>query len=359
MSITGVLGNRRYSIALPKAQALDFRVPMHGHVVERVTDAEGRAVSYTVKAHPSGSMLQIHAEPAARHQFIVVSKPAAAWKPPTRARSGAKVQWTLPSGGMSVLDPQQVFERFRIDGKILTGTLTKAAGTRTFFLCHKEMGTMMPVELDFGAPAKDPWKPLILPGRRESISLKDRFNGDVIFSKNFWNYSVLSLDISGHTVRKGDRSLLTVGDYLFEVLPTGRNMVLLAVGDLGADSQKLFLSDKPSALVLDIGKPVRGFEFLIASEWRIRLSGAQVGCIGLHYADGSLQTEPLVHGRNIGSAYAPIATEAEHLTLPQSRNIDAFAVQADPTRRLDSLEIRLYAADGNIGVFAINAVLPD
>ena len=53
------------------------------------------------------------------------------------------------------------------------------------------------------------------------------------------------------------------------------------------------------------------------------------------------------------------SNEAEHLTLQPFRNIDAFAVQADPTRKLDSLEIRLYAADGNIGVFAINAVLPD
>ena len=359
MATSGAHGDRTYSITLPKPQALDLEVALHGHRVEKVLDAAGHEVRYAVSAHPSGGLLRLHSGPATHHELRVISRPAGeTWTAPAGARSGSEVRWKLPSPGMSVLDPHGVFERFQIAGDELRGRLAQATGPRTFFLCHRQRNSEAPVELDFAAPAKRPWQPLVLLGKREHLSLAGQFNSDVMLSRNHWYLAPITIDIAGHTVRRGEQSFLAVGDYEFEVTPSGRNVVLLTVGELDSYTQSLKLSDKPSALVLEVGKPVRGLEFLLASEWLVRHTGAQVGCITLHYGDGSCQTEPLVHGRNIGSVYAPIAAEAAHLELQPQRSIDAFAVQADPSRRLDSLEIRLYAADGNIAIFGINLVVP-
>ena len=211
------------------------------------------------------------------------------------------------------------------------------------------------------------WQPLVLPGRREHISLVDKFNSDKMISKNCWHLAPVDMDISERVITEGGKSFLHTGEYKFEVFSSGNNMVLLTVGELERYSLGLQLSDKPYALSLDIGKCVNGFEFLAASEWEIRQCGAQIGCINLHYGDGFCQTEPIIHGRNTGSIYYPLAAEAVHVELFKyvpimmwpPRYIDAFAVEADSTRKLDFLEIRLYAADGVIGIFAVNAILPE
>ncbi|MEN6584220.1 MAG: hypothetical protein ABFD54_17380 [Armatimonadota bacterium] len=81
------------------------------------------------------------------------------------------------------------------------------------------------------------------------------------------------------------------------------------------DKFRLTLFDKPNAITFNIGKPVSEFEFLVASKWEIRHTMAEVGYIKLYYADGSSQTEPLVNGRNIGSVYDPLTTEAVDVDL--------------------------------------------
>ncbi|MEN6584219.1 MAG: hypothetical protein ABFD54_17375 [Armatimonadota bacterium] len=147
--------------------------------------------------------------------------PSAPSKIPSKVKPGQKVEWTLPSEGMSVHDPQGVFEQFRIDNATLRGYLSKATGERTFFLCNEQSNSMAPIELNIGVPAKPKCKPLVLQGQREHLPLTGKFNSDNIPSKNWWCSDPMVLDLSQYTVKNGNKSFLTAGDYKFEVLPTG------------------------------------------------------------------------------------------------------------------------------------------
>jgi hypothetical protein len=79
----------------------------------------------------------------------------------------------------------------------------------------------------------------------------------------------------------------------------------------------------------------------------------------LHYADGARQAEPLVVGRNVDCMSIPFATQVAVYQLDWLTHVSAFALAADESRSVNSIEVRLFAADASFGILALNLVLPD
>ncbi|MHB0998614.1 MAG: hypothetical protein ACYC27_05150 [Armatimonadota bacterium] len=354
VSVTGVHGDRTYSISLPHTQNLDFRIPLHGHHTIKVLNADGASVPYAVTGHPSGGFLHIQGTGADKYTFQVVSeKPDASWNIPAGLRAGRKINIKLPQAGLSITDPQKVFADFRIEGDMLTGRLAKEEGLRTFFLNERDGQSIIPVDLDLGTSRIQKVKLSPAAGKREHLALDGLFNSDAIMSRNMWRFSPVTLDMT-KAVTDGDK--LAVGDFTFKVRPSGMNIIITEVGLLDSYTNALKLSDKPHSVRMNVGKAVKGIELLMASEWRVRLTGMQVGQITLHYADGSDQFVPLVNGQNAGSINGRYQDGVVHKELEWLKNIYALPIAADPTRMLEYIEVSVRVPDGSTGILAGNLV---
>jgi hypothetical protein len=136
-------------------------------------------------------------------------------------------------------------------------------------------------------------------------------------------------------------------------------MLMLEVGELHPYIQELQLSRFPQSSVLEVGKCVRGIEFLTASEMSSRLTGVQVGEVELRYSTGLEEKEPLVVGRNIDCFSWPFATETDDYEIDSLSHLTAFVVGSDSLRILESIKLSLFAADASLGILGVNLVLPE
>lgn len=380
MSITGRHGDRRYSLTLEKPQSLHAYVPLWGDRVERVLNATGHPAPFQVIAHPGGGFLQIRFEPATRHEFQVTTKAVRInWEIPRQVKPKLEITWPLPSPGISVSDPQGVFDKFRIEGSLLTGHLGHSEGPKTFFLWDRKNNAVVPVDLHFDSPPEKSRGPLVLSGKREHLTLDARFNSDSIMTRNFWRHAPVKIELANHVTLRGTKGLLKVGEYVFQVQPTGKNMILLDVGEEHPYTHELSLSNEPGTVttveqpyilpggddwlaashpnvILGVGKKVRGIEFLVAAEMDVRLTGLEVGSIQLRYVDGAIQKEALIVGRNVDCLTKPFATDVASCKLSSRTHLSAFAFAVDQTRALESIEISLFATDASLGILAANAV---
>jgi hypothetical protein len=294
MQITGTHDQRTYSIDLLDAQAVDLRVPLYGRRVEEVKDAFGTDLRFTVQPHPCGNFLEVHLAPA--KEFVVS----------VRTTPGPAI--TLPS----------------------------------------------PV------PAPDPlrggahW----IAGKREPLPLGDKFNSDSMMTRNVWRHEPVKIEFPSCTTASSDGCQIPVGQSTFRVLPKGRNLLVLEVGEHNPYTQLLQLSPLPSWMVLPVGKSVAALEFLTATELDVRLTGMQVGVMQLRYAIGGAVDAPLIYGRNLDCFSKPFATETDNYQVEKGQ-LSAFVIKTDASRQLDEIKVHLYAADASVGILGINLVLPE
>jgi hypothetical protein len=295
MQIAGVQGQRTYSIRLPEPQALVLRVPLHGYRVAEVNEVSGRDLKFTIDPHPSGDFLEVHLDPA--KEF------------------GIHVRSTLGSlPAVSTPDP--------LPGPVRQGALRLA-------------------------------------GKREALPINEKFNSDSIIPENFWRHDPIKIELPACLKNSSPSCNLAVGPTSFRVAPQGRNMVVLALGELHPRTQQLQLSNFPNVLVFQIGKSVRGIEFLVAAELSVRLTGVQVGEVELQYSAGGEGREPLIYGRNIDCFSKPFATETDNYKIESLGNLSSFVVKTDPSRKVESIKLHLFAADAHIGILGINLVLAE
>jgi hypothetical protein len=303
MRITGIHGERTFSLSLPEPQALEFRAPLHGHRVKEVKDASGRDLEFTILPHPSGDFLQMHLATAREFEIQVHSTQGSAIPPPPA-------------------EPQ-------------------------------------PDPVRHGA--------LQLAGKREPVPIADKLNSDSISFQSFWwgptkdnlRRKPVKVELPACSNTSSANCNLLVGRSNFRVSAKGQNMVMLEMGQCHPYTQELILSQLPDSLRLQIGKPVRGIEFLVASEVGSRLTGVQVGEVELLYSTGAEKKEPLIYGRNIDCFTIPFATETDNYEINPHAHLSAFVVKADASRNLEAIKLNVFAADTSIGILGINLVLPD
>lgn len=355
VSISGIHGDRTYTINLPSKQSLDFRIPLHNHRIVKVLNADGSNIPYEILAHPGGGFLTITGKGRSRYEFHIISKKnVVTSEMRVKAKSGGKINMELPSSGMSVIDPQNAFADFRIDGNILSGQLNKVQAKQIFLIENSAEKYTIPIELDFGA-AKSTWiKEPMIAGKREQMPLEKLFNSDTIQSRNMWRLSPVNFDMT-KVVKDTDQ--LKIDDYIFRIKPSGKNICLVEVGDLHPYTNALRLSENPDSIRIPIGKSVKGIEFLMAAEWKVRLTRMKVGMIALHYADGSEQTVPLVNGWNTSSFNGRHSDGVTHYEMEWLKNMYVLPIKADSVRRLEYVEISVYVPDGSVGIFGMNAVV--
>lgn len=360
---------RTYTMRLTGSpQAVSLRLPLYGHEVHSISDADGNDLAYEYMPHPGGGFAVLELPPGNEHSVRLVTESAQpAFDVYRRVGSGEEVAWRLPEPGTQLIDPQGAFVRHRLDGEQLSGELAALEhGVRYCFLQSPPKGSVTPFILDFGdnPPLRGP---LVLEGRREAITVAPHFNADAITVHNFWGAGWAKLDLSAHSAEPDDAAeaarpalrRLVVGPYAFEVATSGDSLARLEVGNLSLYEQRLERSDSPQVLTLAVGRRVRGLEFLTASDFKVRLTAMRVGRLVLHYADGASETRLLTYGEEIDCFVKPFASATVNHELNWIAHLAAFAVKADPSRTLDSFDVWIDSADGNIGVLAANAVVAE
>jgi hypothetical protein len=295
MQITGIHGERTYSISLPEPQALVFRAPLHGYRIAEVKDPARNNLVFSIQPHPSGDFLEVRLAPAKEFGIHVAATQGAAP--------------ALPS-----LEP-------------------------------------LPAPVRQGAPQ--------IAGKREPLPIADKFNSDSIFPQNYWRHVPIKVELPECSKTGTTSCDLTVGPTTFRVSPKGKNMVMLEVGELHPYTQELQLAGLPNMFSFHIGKPVRGLEFLVAAELTTRLTGVKVGEVELLYSKGEEGKEPLIYGRNIDCFSKPFATETDNFKMESLNHLSSFVIKADPARKLESIDLHLFAADASLGILGINLVLPE
>lgn len=361
ISIKGKVGNRTYEIELESTQPLTCRLPLYGHQVKKVGDAEGQEVTYELETHPGGGFLIIELGSAKRHKITVFSEQKEMkLELPEEVAPGAEVSWYLPKKGLKLRDPQQVFRNFKISGRVLGGRLNRFQGKHIFFLVDKEESKIQPYELNFREKSTEVKKSLrLMSGERKPMLLDEYFNNNTLPNKTYGHDFEFDLK---HFIEMDERTAsgkLIVEDFSFKVRPAGQNLVLLEIGDLDPYSNRLKLSSVQDSLIIDICQTVIGVELLLAAESRVRLTNMEVGFIGLHYNDGFVEKKPLVYGRNLDCCSIPFATEVAVLQLNFDQHVTVCTATADEDRVLEKLEFSVDTFDTSIAIFAINIVKKD
>jgi hypothetical protein len=293
MQITGARNERSYSLDLPEAQAVDLRVPLYGRKVEEVKDASGAKLAFTVQPYPSGNFLEVHLAPATELKITVRSTPGPA---------------------LAVPAPEPPPEPVRSGAQ---------------------------------------W----MAGKREPLPVESKFNSDSIMTRNVWRHEPIKIEFPSCAEGSPSGCDIPVGKSSFHVLPKGRNIMVIEVGENDPYMQQLQPSNLPSWMDLPVGKSVRALEFLTATELATRLTGVQVGAVHLRYATGGEVDAPLIYGRNIDCFSHPFAIETDNYKVAKGV-LSAFVVKTDASRKLEEIKIQLYAADASLGVLGINLVLP-
>ncbi len=296
----------------------------------------------------------MHLLPAKEHKIRILSKPMTATPLVYRSKPGSKITIKLPYSKMSVADPKKALADFSIDDDVLLGKISKDAEDAIIFL--KKDNFQIPIELSINNKEKEKQIPYRISGRREVVKFDHLYNSDTIQSRNMWRFAPIDMDMSKMV---DENSTINFDGYSFKVKPTGVNIVLLELGDLHYYTNALQLSDKPKSVIINIGKPIKGIELLIAAEWKVRLTGMKVGEIQLNYSDGYIQTIPIVNGYNTGSFNAREASNVIYHELEWLKNIYAVSFDADKTRVIKDIKISILTADGSLGILGANIVVDE
>ena len=359
VSVEGTIENRAYNVALGTAKPLAFSLPLSGYKVQNVTDVNGNKIEYKVSYEVGGGNLEMTLPAAIEHKFKVYLKRwDVDWGIPKEAAASDVVEWKLPFDSFQLVDPQNIFEYFRIDGRVLKGKLTASAGRKTFFLINRTEGVNMSFDLNIvGKSVPAAKRQGVLKGKREGLVLKEYFDSESINGKNFWRFGQHKFDFSKNVKNiQDDYGEFDIGESVFDVRVNGKNMIQIETGFSDATTLALHLSGAKRYFTYELNKKISGLEFLAASECQIRLTGMQIGRILLRYSDGYIQIEPLIYGVNIDSSLIPHAKETTVYKLEWAKFVYRFSVDADATRQLQNFSIEMFMPDSNIGIFAINSI---
>jgi hypothetical protein len=300
ISIEGRAGHRRYELELPAAQAVECRLPLFGRRVENIVDVDGQPIPH--EEEDGFARLNL---PASEHHVVNV-------------RSSAADESESDS-----LEEQSAGPAFDI-----TGSRTAA-------------------------------RPAELPGKREPVDLTPWLNAERLTSINHGAPCVF--DFSDDLEEDGRFS---IGGTAFTVRPAGKNMVRVEVGHLVRSTEGFESLDYPDEVSFPIGEMASGVELLIGADCRCRLTDMEIGAVELLYADGYTEGVPLIYGENVDCSLLPFATGLTRRELSHDIVTEfpiapgAFAVPADDTRVLESVEVRIIAADASAGILGMNLVRP-
>jgi len=304
MEVTGASASRTYRLHLDTPQGASLRLPLYGQSPGRVVDAAGYDVAFTLETHPAGGFVHIALPAAIEHLVTVTLSPTMAQSPLSQ--------------------------------------------------------TMPDVEIVQQATVQ-------LAGRREPLELTAHFNSDRIRPDSYWCNTVwspggeLTYDLRPYMALNGmETGMLVVGDYHFTVRVTGQNLVVLALGDFNPQTNRLEMATEPPQLTLVVGKFITGLEFLTVAEPRVRLTGMKVGDVECRYADGLMETIPLIVGKQLDATLSPYATQTTVLKLAQghnglSKHLSAWRVAVDDARVTETVTVRITSFDMVLGILGINA----
>ncbi len=304
LEITGQAAARTYRIRPDSPQAANLRLPLFGRRAVRSVDAAGEELAFITEAHPAGGF--IHVELAASTEHVVT---------------------------LTLSSPATLSETFAPSPKSKIAPLPVAATARY---------------------------------RTVAMDLSPYFNGDRIRPVNFWGYlawipgAELTYDLRPY-VEKASATTgeLVAGDFSFTVIPAGRNLAVLSLGDLDSKTNRLGAATVPAQFTFPVGRTIAGLEFLTVAEPRVRLTGMEGGRVECRYADGFVESFPLIVGEQLDSTLSPYATRTTVFRLAKGRSglsshLAAWRIPVDATRITETVTVRVTSFDIMLAVLAIN-----
>jgi len=361
LSVEGPHADRRYMVETPVPRRLEVRLPLYGHAVSALTDGHGDPIPFDIEPHPGGGYLRASLPAAERHALRLQSTDRNDLPRQVELDADAPLSIPLPCRDAAVRDPQGALETFRITSGALDAIPAAFEGTRTIFIEDPQASRVVPVDLVRRPAPRTPPAPIRLEGRREPIDLTARFNADTIRGLNLWRFGDHHIDLSGRThLAKGSNhaDTLAFDGFAFNVRPSGRNLLTLELGGVGAFDARTYLSQQPASVRIPVEGPAVGFDLLTACEIAARHTGMRIGALRIHYQDGYSHCEPLVYGRNIDGFLASFATEVNVLELAPTAHLAAWTVPADASRVVEAIEIEVEALEAVVGILAINRIAP-
>lgn len=362
LSVEGPHGDRRYVVQTPVPRRLEVRLPLYGHAASALTDGSGDPVPFDIEPHPGGGYLRASLPAAKRHVLRLESTDRDDLPRQVEFDANSPLSIPLPCRDAAVRDPQGALETLRIASGALDATPAAFEGNRTIFIEDRQASRVIPIDLVRRTAPQAPPAPTRLKGRREPIDLSNRFNAETLRGLNLWRFGDHRIDLSGRTqTGKGsnEADTLAFDGFAFDVRPSGRNLLTLELGGVGAFDARTYLSPLPSSVRIPVEGPAIGFDLLTACEVAARHTGMRIGALRIHYSDGHSHAEPLVYGRNIDGFLASYATEVSVLALAPTAHLAAWTVPADASRVVDAIEIEVEALEAVVGIVAMNRIAPD
>lgn len=191
------------------------------------------------------------------------------------------------------------------------------------------------------------------------IELGELATDEKIYSPSRWRNAWLPLGLSGVNE---DHPQYEQNGYWFSTENSRENgqyrrFCLLCGGLSDPATCELRPGEYRSTVTLPVGRCVRTLDLLYVSEVESRLTGSVVGCLTLHYTDGTTQALPLEAGKQIGAMFHNFAAETDklglaHLPFCDLDTASILSVGCDVNRKLESFTLTLDTRDASLALMA-------
>ena len=349
VAFRGTSSGRRYSCEHRHPRRLRLRLfcPSNDEMV--FSDGEGREIKPLLTAHPAGQICEIELGAAAAHQVIVKRQGRSGRLCPPASVESRQVSLELPRGAWAIEDPCALFERFRVDGRRLSGTLAARPSAGRFWLVETAGRRAFAIE----CPATQP----DVSERSEAEPLLD--NGDFMpVDVDTW-CNATTVPTFGKYSRpvpvraEGDDR----GVEGFRLPPAAKGAVVLEVGENDWETGRLLLPHFPHRLTIPLEGCADGLSILAAIEGRVRLTGMIVARLCATYADGRQAVRDIAFHeapRESGAASLPCLAGP----VIAGRKAGVIDLMLDPDRPLREMAVEVLTADARMFVYACRVRRP-
>ncbi len=352
---------RVYEITQERARAVDFSLYLEPSESLEI-HCNGKSILYHSSAALGKTAIRFRLAESTHDlvtvQYTVLSKPVAEMK---KVRPGDALNWEIPGGIKKIMDPQSAVKNAVISGNRLSCIAGEDTGWHSVFVQSKELPVIYEFDFYNMPPAADENGDWIrtedLPYEQmKPLDISAFYNSNRIFLSSRWRYEYASRD-SEYLTAVNDTTKHVFATYGYRP----KNPYTMAMIDNGISdiyTAETMNSGMPDQMDIPVNRKLQGLSFLWICETQSRNTALKVGSLWFNYEDGTTKEIPLVVGKNLDASWKYFATETEPVLLQGEDYSKIFSVHCDPGKELKSFKIVLIAADVEIGLMAVDMILP-
>lgn len=186
-----------------------------------------------------------------------------------------------------------------------------------------------------------------------NIDISKYYNTDTIFAFTEWRYANIILDSNYFS------TISSASKNIFNDFKLSKNRLNIAMVNYGKSDSYTCVTLKsrfPENLTFPINEKSLMVSLLFVNEIQPRLTFSNVGELVLTYIDGETQIVPLIVGKNVDALPKIFATELIPIKMNNTDCAKIYTIPANPYKILQSLTVKLNAADIEIGIMGVNVI---